>query len=69
MKVTSSLAGKALDIFGGGTEHRKLRAICSIFPHDDNINNENILNVYAEAFGYLRSVFTGVLLRAVVLYL
>lgn len=59
MEVSSSLAGKALDIFGGGTEHRKLRAICSIFPHDDNIDNANILNVYSEAFWYLRSVLTG----------
>jgi hypothetical protein len=63
MTVPSSLAGKALDVFSGGAEQRKLRTICSVFPHNDNTNNANIWDVYGDAFGYLRSVFTEELYR------
>ena len=51
-----SLIGKALNVFSGA-EHRKLRAICSFFPHDDNTDNPNVWEAYAESFGYLRFVF------------
>jgi hypothetical protein len=62
MTVSSSLASKALDVFGGGPGHRKLRFFRSIFPHDDNTSIPDVLDVYADALKCLRFVLIQTLL-------
>ena len=55
-KVSSSLAGQARSIFGGGKEQKRLRFIRSVFPYEDSTQIPNIEDIYAEALGYFRFV-------------
>ena len=61
--MPSSLAGRAMDVFSGTSEHRKLKNIRSAFPHDDDTDNANICDIYADAFVFLRYFLVGVLFK------
>jgi hypothetical protein len=55
----TSLAGKALGIFGGGAEQKKLKTIQSFFPHENNTRIGDIADVYVDALEYLRLVLVS----------